>query len=104
MGDEKTVLASGGDTGDMLNDDDYFPFLLLPTELKLAVFDYLDSATVINVLSKVCRYLADIVKEDQIWKVRIHKRWPGKRYPPVDGMCDVFKMKKKESANSSTVC
>lgn len=65
---------------------EYFPLLELPTELLLSVFDYLDSDTVINVLSKVCKYLANIASDDMIWKIRIHKRWAGKRYPAISGM------------------
>ena len=61
----------------------YFPLLELPTELLMTVFEYLESATVINTLSKVCKYLAEVVSDDLIWKVRIHKRWAGKRYPAI---------------------
>lgn len=65
---------------------DYFPFLELPVELILRVCDFLESATVINVLGKVCQFLALLAAEDLIWRTRVHKRWPGKRYPPVPGL------------------
>lgn len=69
---------------------DYFPLLELPTELLMTLFEYLDSATVIKTLSKVCKYLADVVADDLIWKVRIHKRWPGKRYPAIARMYHIY--------------
>lgn len=60
-----------------------FPFLELPPELILRVCDYLDSFTVINILSKVCLFLSDLANDELIWKTRIRKRWPRKRYPAV---------------------
>ena len=57
----------------------------LPTEMILRICDFLDSETVIKVLGSVCQFLALLVTDDLIWRSRIHKRWPNKRYPPVSG-------------------
>ena len=57
----------------------------LPTEMILRICDFLDSETVIKVLGRVCQFLALLVADDLIWRTRIHKRWPNKRYPPVSG-------------------
>ncbi|XP_067934104.1 F-box/WD repeat-containing protein 9-like isoform X2 [Watersipora subatra] len=65
-------------------------FLALPTELILRICDFLDSDIVIEVLGKVCEFFAVLAADDLIWKTRIHKRWPNKRYPlrQVDAMFD----------------
>ena len=61
---------------------DYFPLLELPPELLLRVCDFIDSTTVITQLGSVCKSLRELVNDDLIWKMRIRRRWPGKRYPP----------------------
>lgn len=89
--EDKSITDTTTDTttatfGSKTCTDNHFPFLDLPPELILRVCDFLDSDVVANVLSKVCLFLSNLANDNLIWKTRIHKRWPGKRYPPVAGI------------------
>jgi len=62
---------------------DGFPLLKLPPEILLVICDFLEPDLIINVLSQVCRYLCDLSEDNLIWRTRLQRRWPYKRYPPI---------------------
>ncbi|XP_034942477.1 F-box/WD repeat-containing protein 9-like [Chelonus insularis] len=53
----------------------------LPLEIFLYICSFLDASTLVHRLSLVCKQFWYILKEDSMWKRKIHNVWPNSRYP-----------------------
>ena len=49
-----------------------------PGTLVLVILDYLDVKFIVDVLSRVNLKFKQFAENDATWRIRIHRRWPGK--------------------------
>ena len=65
--------------------DNNMPQLLkLPQEILVHIFSYIDADFLLEVVSRVCKELEAMLRNDQYWKLRLYKRFP-KDFPIVHG-------------------
>lgn len=80
---QKSFSASSSEMEETL-DNDILHLTLLPYEVILHIFSFLDAKFMICTVSKVCRKFHHLINDVNFWKARIRKRWPNK-YPAIPG-------------------
>lgn len=80
---QKSLSASSSESEETL-DNNILHLDLLPFEIILHIFSFLDAKFTICTVGKVCRTFHRLISDVNFWKTRIRKRWPNK-YPAIPG-------------------
>ena len=83
---QKKEVAEEMETSDDMEEEAVTSLDTLPQELLLHILQFLDVRFITETLSRVSARFAAIAANQETWRIRVARRWPG-QYPAV-ATCD----------------